>query len=56
MSRPTGPNSKSTPMAVQEPTLPYWKQSGMTPSEALAHDKSSVRKPISPRVTPSQKG
>lgn len=47
MSRPTGPDSKSTPTKVQEPTVEIWKKSGdTTPAEALQRDKSSIRKPV----------
>lgn len=48
MSRNVGREmDKSTPLKKQEPTVPIYKKGGdMTPGEALARDKSDVRKPI----------
>ena len=41
------PMDKSTPAKIQEPTLEISKKGGdKTAGEALARDKSSVRKPV----------
>lgn len=43
------PNAVVTPLKKQEPTASIWKQGGYkTPAEALAKDKSDVRKPCGP--------
>ena len=48
MARNLGrPMDKSTPMKKAEPTDAIYKKGGdMSPAEALARDKSDVRKPV----------
>lgn len=51
------PNSVPTPLKKQEPTIAIWKSGGATsPDQALATDKSSVRKPVGPgdKTAPGQ--
>lgn len=46
------PNSTPTPLKKQEPTAAIWQKGGAkSADEALATDKSSVRKPVGPGDT-----
>lgn len=46
------PKDVPTPLKKQEPTAAIWQKGGaMSPADALATDKSSVRKPVGPGDT-----
>jgi hypothetical protein len=46
------PKDVPTPLKKQEPTASIWQQGGAkSPVEALAKDKSDVRKPVGPGDT-----
>lgn len=45
------PTSVPTPLKKQEPTADIWKNGGAkSPGDALAKDKSDVRKPVGPGI------
>ena len=51
------PTAVPTPLKKAEPTNAIWKKGGATsPAEALATDKTSVRKPVGPgdKTAPGQ--